>query len=119
MNLPLEVQIKFSLPWQTCLFSIFFSAENTEFLEYCGESFAFHSGTMVNDDAPANTPQECQQQCVSLSTCEYWDFEKGANICRLRSDAGQEGLEVHVGYAYGRKDCRFGKSVYATECNNI
>jgi len=79
--------------------------EDTQFLEYCGKDFAFHSGTMVNNNAPATTPEECQQQCVSLSTCEYWDLGEG--FCRLRSNAGAKGLEAHLGYAYGRKNCRF------------
>ena len=97
--------------------SYLFLPEDTQFLEYCGKDFAFHSGTMVNNNAPATTPEECQQQCVSLSTCEYWDLGEG--FCRLRSNAGAKGLEAHLGYAYGRKNCRFGKSIYATECNYI
>ena len=87
------------------------------FLEHCGDGFAYHSGTMVNDNAPANSPKECQQQCVSLSTCEYWDFGEG--YCRLRSNAGPKGLQASPGYAYGSKYCLFSKSVYATECNDI
>ena len=67
---------------------------------------------MVNDNAPAKSPQECQQQCASISTCEYWDL--GVGICRLRSEAGPKGLQAHTGYAYGSKNCLFGKRVYAT-----
>ena len=72
---------------------------------------------MVNDNAPANSSQECQQQCVSLSTCEYWDF--GDNSCRLRSNVGVDGLVPYLGYAYGIKNCSFGKSVYDTDSNDI
>ena len=75
---------------------------------------------MVNNNAPANNPQECQQQCASLSTCNYWDF--GDNYCRLRSNAGNagvNGLYPYPGYAYGRKNCFFGMTVYTTDYNSI
>jgi len=73
--------------------------------ENCGEGFAYHSGTMVNDNAPAKSPQECQQQCASLSTCKFWDLGEG--FCRLRSEVGLKGLQAHLGYAYGSKNCLF------------
>ena len=68
---------------------------------------------MVNDNAPASSPQECQQQCASLSTCEYWDISylfASYFVCRLRSNAGPTGLQAGL-YAYGSKNCLFGKSV--------
>ena len=72
---------------------------------------------IINDNAPANYPQQCHNLCVLLSTCKFWDF--GESICRLRSNAGPKGLEEDRGFAYGSKNCRLGKSVYTTECNNL
>jgi len=73
--------------------------------DYCGEGAAYHTGTMVNDNAPARNPQQCHKQCVSLSTCKFWDF--GESTCRLRSNAGPKGLKEDRGFAYGSRNCLF------------
>ena len=61
---------------------------------------------MLNDNAPANNPQECLSECKSWVGCKYWDF--GDGFCRLRSSNGN-GAEVAVGYVFGSGSCFFGK----------
>jgi len=72
----------------------------------CGEDFAYHSGTMINDNAEANSPQTCSEACETTDNCAYWDYENSAEICRLRSDAGS-GKQTASGYSYGQKNCIF------------
>ena len=61
---------------------------------------------MLNDNAPANNPQECLSECKSWVGCKFWDF--GDGFCRLRSSDGN-GAEVAVGYVFGSGNCFFGK----------
>jgi len=73
---------------------------------FCGEDFAYHSGTLINDNAEANSPQTCSEACETTDNCAYWDYENSAEICRLRSDAGS-GKQTASGYSYGQKNCFF------------
>ena len=74
----------------------------------CAMGYAYHSGKMINDDAPAKNPQECLNQCKLVSGCKFWDF--GDGFCRLRSNHGN-GAEVGVGYTFGSDSCFFGKFI--------
>ena len=66
---------------------------------------------MLNDNAPANNPQECLSECKSWVGCKFWDF--GDGFCRLRSSDGN-GAEVAVGYVFGSGNCFFGKLKFKT-----
>ena len=67
---------------------------------------------MVNNNAPANSPETCLNQCNSLPSCAYWDY--GNRVCRLRSNAGN-GKQAASGFSYGQKNCIFGKTVYEND----
>merc|ERR1719511_149222 len=70
----------------------------------CGTGFAYHDGTMIDDDATAYSPLECRQKCYLNSNCQFWDYGSSnpnwAKTCRLRSDEGS-GPEASDGYSYG------------------
>ena len=74
--------------------------------ETCKFGYAYHSGKMVNDNAPAKTAAECLDQCNILPACEFWDF--GNNYCRLRSNDGN-GLEDAEMFTSGIKYCQLGR----------
>ena len=80
-----------------------------KFTELCGKGFAYHSGDMVNDNAPAKTAEKCQVQCAATPSCKFWDF--GEEFCRLRSNIGPRGKVAHSGYSFGAKYCKFGKTL--------
>ena len=73
--------------------------------------YAYHSGKIINDDAPAKNSQECLNQCKLEEGCKFWDF--GDGFCRLRSNHGN-GAEVGEGYTFGSDSCFFGKFIYTT-----
>ena len=77
----------------------------------CGTGFAYHDGTMIDDDATAYSPLECRQKCAINPACQLWDYGSSnpnwAKICRLRSDEGPEGPDDSDGYSYGTWDCYF------------
>ena len=79
------------------------------FLEICGNGFAYHSGTMINVNAEADSSETCSDECLKNEDCAFWDYEDSAGICRLRSNAGN-GKETASGYSYGEKNCNIGKS---------
>jgi len=89
------------------LFGNGFSNDSAETVALCGEDFAYHSGTMINDDAEANSPLACKVVCMITEGCAYWDYEHSSKICRLRSNAGS-GKQTASGYSYGQKNCIFG-----------
>ena len=64
--------------------------------------YAFHSGEMVNGNAPADTTAECLNQCNNEPECKFWEF--GDDYCRLRSNDGN-GAEVAESYVSGPKFC--------------
>ena len=64
---------------------------------------------MINDNANANTPDECLQKCNLDSSCKFWDFDKG-RICRLRSSEGKKGKVETSGSSSGPKHCVLSKS---------
>ena len=70
--------------------------------------FAYHSGTMVNDNTRASSPEKCLEDCNALASCKFWDY--GDYTCRLRSDAGK-GKEPASGYLSGTRNCIFSKMV--------
>ena len=76
----------------------------------CGTGFAYHDGTMIDDDATAYSPLECRQKCALNPACEFWDYGSSnpnwAKTCRLRSDEGS-GPEASDGYSYGTWNCIF------------
>ena len=76
--------------------------------ETCKFGYAYHSGKMVNDNAPAKNADECLQQCNVLPDCKFWDF--GGNCCRLRSNKGS-GPQIAKSYTYGPKFCNFGTNI--------
>ena len=78
----------------------------------CGTAYAYHSGKMLNDNAPARNPQDCLSKCKTWMGCKFWDF--GDGFCRLRSNDGN-GAEVAAGYTFGSNNCFFGKylSIYS------
>merc|ERR1711894_460251 len=88
--------------------------DSAETVTFCGNDYAYHSGTMINDDAEANSPQACSEECKATEDCAYWDYEVSSEICRLRSNAGS-GKQTASGYSYGQKNCIFGKTVYETD----
>lgn len=75
----------------------------------CGNDYAYHSGKMLNDNAPANNPQECLSECKAWVGCKFWDYGEG--FCRLRSNDGN-GAEVAVGYVFGPGNCFFGNLIF-------
>ena len=76
------------------------------FRDTCLIDYAFHSGSMVNGDAPASTQEECQIECQKDPNCEYWDFDISVSICRLR-DAFGNGPEYDLNHVSGAKNCEY------------
>jgi len=72
----------------------------------CGTGSAYHDGPMVNGDAGAMSPQECQRKCAADHRCNFWDFDN--YVCRLRSSSGT-GPKSHDWAAFGEKHCKFGR----------
>ena len=68
---------------------------------------------MVNENAPAKTPEECQRQCEAMPSCKFWDFGKGN--CHLRATSGPRGKIAQIGYSYGTKHCSIRKTEYIIE----
>merc|ERR550539_888 len=73
----------------------------------CSVGTAYHSGTMIIDNARANTAEKCLEQCNNLKECQFWDLapEKEGGFCRLRKGKGRSGEEVAVGYISGARNC--------------
>ena len=66
----------------------------------------------MNDNADADTPEECLEQCNLNSTCKFWDIDNSeSKICRLRSNEGPSGLVETSGSSYGQKYCIFSKCI--------
>ena len=64
---------------------------------------AYHSGTIVNDNAGGSSAAECQQKCAADTACNFWDWD-GSTYCRLRSNQG-DGPVAASGYSAGPKIC--------------
>ena len=75
------------------------------FQEVCKLGYAYHSGKMVNGNAPANNAEECLNQCNISPVCKFWDF--GNHYCRLRINDGI-GQQISRSYTSGPKYCKFG-----------
>ena len=63
----------------------------------------------MNNDANANTAEDCLEECNSNPQCKYWDIVN--DVCRLRSDEGSGGLVQQIGSSYGQKYCIFSKFI--------
>ena len=64
--------------------------------------YAYHSGQIVKDNAPAKNAAACLSQCNISPECKFWDF--GQNYCRLHANGGN-GLEIAESYISGPKYC--------------
>ena len=72
---------------------------------HCKLGYAYHSGKLAIDNAPANDASECLNQCNISPDCKFWDF--GDNTCRLRSNSGNGPAEAKS-YTSGQKYCILG-----------
>jgi len=72
----------------------------------CQEGIAYHSGPMVNGNAPADNANECTNQCSLEADCHYWDFAADGH-CRLRSHRGEAGAQADSSSVAGAKGCSF------------
>lgn len=72
----------------------------------CLNEAAFHSGHMVNGNAPASNADECSRQCLLQADCLYWDY--GQRYCRLRDGSGSQGSIHSPGYISGERGCLLG-----------
>ena len=73
---------------------------------HCGIGFAYHTGTMINDNAFASNARDCLGQCNSNHQCKFWDYggDGSKKYCRLRSSQGT-GPIISEGFSYGSKHC--------------
>jgi len=73
---------------------------------HCGIGFAYHTGTMINDNAFASNARDCLAQCNSNHQCKFWDYggDGSKKYCRLRSSQGT-GPIISEGFSYGSKHC--------------
>ena len=69
----------------------------------CLQGVAYHSGGMVDDNAPAANEEECNNQCTLRSECLYWDWS--GNHCRLRDGMGEAGMQSDAGSVGGQRGC--------------
>ena len=70
--------------------------------------YAYHSGTILNGNAPASNPEDCLHQCNTTPDCKFWDFQMtwSGGICRLHSKEGN-GPQEAKSYYGGPKYCSF------------
>ena len=79
-----------------------------QFDEVCKFDYAYHSGKMVDGNAPARNADECLNQCNIAPDCMFWDF--GHGYCRLRSNDGN-GQQISWSYTSGPKYCKLGTEI--------
>jgi len=75
--------------------------------------YAYDSGKMVDDDADADCDDDCLESCQENNACKFWDYD--GRYCRLRSNAGPNGLMKRSGAVAGARNSIVCSAVYDLE----
>lgn len=73
--------------------------------EECQQGIGYHSGPMIDGNAPASNAEQCNNQCSARAGCEFWDWS--GDHCRLRSEAGGSGAQADSSSVGGALGCTF------------